>query len=220
MVWTADRSIRYPYDLDAAFQLFEKVDRTLFELTREIGEYRLELRSDMTAYEALLRSIVYQQLSGHAAGSILGRVLALYGNNFPEPKQLIDTEFDQLRACGLSQAKIKAVLDLAEKEEAGLLPAPADIEHMTDSELIDTFTTVRGIGPWTVEMLLIFSLGRSDILPATDLGVRRGFKVAFGMDEMPSPKELQQHGECWKPYRSVASWYLWRAADPKFRAVD
>ncbi len=218
MVWTSDHSTHYPYDPDIAIRHFENVDKPLFDLTREIGAYRLELRSDMTPFTALLRSIVYQQLSGHAAKAILDRVLELYDTEFPRPKQLMATSFDQLRACGLSQSKIRAVWDLAEKEDAGLLPTPAGTQSMTDSELIDAFTTVRGIGPWTVQMLLIFNLGRSDVLPDNDLGVRRGFKVAFNLDEMPSPEELKQHGECWTPYRSVASWYLWRAADPKFRS--
>lgn len=217
MVWTADHSLCYPYDPNAAIRHFETVDGTLHELIREVGEYRLELRSEMTAFDALLRSIVYQQLSGRAAASILQRVLALYGDNFPGPRQLINADYEQLRACGLSQAKISAVKDLAKRQEAGELPAAADIGRMTDSELIDAFTTVRGIGPWTVQMLLIFNLGRGDVLPINDLGVRRGFKVAFGLNEMPSPEELRQHGECWKPFRSVASWYLWRAADPEFR---
>ncbi len=220
MVWTSDCSIQYPYDPEAAIRHFENVDNLLFNLTREIGAYRLELRSDMTPFEALLRSIVYQQLSGHAAKAILDRVLELYDDEFPKPKQLIATDFDQLRACGLSQSKIRAVWDLAEKEDACLLPTPTGIQSMTDSELIDTFTTVRGIGPWTVQMLLIFNLGRSDVLPDNDLGVRRGFKVAFNLNDMPSPEELKQHGKRWKPYRSVASWYLWRAADPNFRSKD
>ena len=220
MVWTSDFSTQYPYDPDTAVRHFEKVDQPLFNLTREIGEYRLELRSDMTPFEALLRSIVYQQLSGYAAKAILGRVLELYGNEFPQPKQLITTDFDRLRACGLSQSKIRAVWDLAEKEDAGSLPTPENVQCMTDSELIDVFTTVRGIGPWTVQMLLIFNLGRSDVLPDNDLGVRRGFKVAFNLNDMPSPEELKQHGERWKPYRSVASWYLWRAADPNFRSKN
>ncbi len=220
MVWTSDCSSQYPYDPEAAIRHFEKVDGLLFNLTKEIGAYRLELRSDMTAFEALLRSIVYQQLSGHAAKAILDRVLELYDDVFPQPRQLMVTDFDQLRACGLSQSKIRAVWDLAEKEDTGLLPTPAGIRSMTDSELIDAFTTVRGIGPWTVQMLLIFNLGRSDVLPDNDLGVRRGFKVAFDLNDMPSPEELKQHGERWQPYRSVASWYLWRAADPKFRSKD
>ena len=220
MVWTTDSRIRYPYNPESAIDLFRQVDSTLFDLIDEIGEYRLELRSEMTPFQALLRSIVYQQLSGHAAGSILNRVLALYDVEFPDPGQLLATDKDELRACGLSHAKIRAVLDLAQKEADGILPSVTEVDNMSDTELIDAYTTVRGIGPWTVQMLLIFNLGRSDILPTTDLGVRRGFKVAYAMDDLPSPQELEQRGECWKPYRSVASWYLWRAADPKFRSSD
>ncbi len=215
---SAGEPTAYPEDLESAVRHFERADRILFDLITEVGDDRPEPREDQSPFQALLRSIVYQQLSGKAAGSILNRVLSLYGGEFPEPRQLIATEFDQLRSCGLSQSKIRAVVDLAQKEDAGLLPTPSEVKQMTDSELIEAFTAVRGIGPWTVQMLLIFNLGRSDVLPTTDLGVRRGFKVAYGMDDLPSFDELARHGECWKPYRSFASWYLWRAADPNFRS--
>lgn len=206
-----------PYDPEDALQHFRNVDPVLAKLTTEIGEFKLEYQRNQSPFEALLRSIVYQQLSGHAAASILNRVLALYRDAFPTPVALLDTSDDKLRGCGLSRSKIRAVKDLAEKTDLGLLPNPVEVDVMDNHAIIDAFTAVRGIGPWTVEMLLIFNLGRPDVLPATDLGVRRGFSVAFETADLPTPKELLKHGEIWKPFRSVASWYLWRAADPKFR---
>ncbi len=218
MVWSAPEPGHYPYDVAAAVEGFRSTDPVLFELIAEIGDYRLELRDSMTPFEALLRSIVYQQLSGRAADTILKRVLNLYGDDFPSPQAVLNTEDEALRSCGLSRAKTLAVKDLADKQVGNHLPKPSDIERASNQDLIDAYTVVRGIGPWTVEMLLIFNLGRSDVLPVTDLGVRRGFMVVYGGDELPSPKELGDHGERWRPYRSIASWYLWRAADAKFRA--
>ena len=205
------------YDLVAAVRHLGDADPVMAELTAEVGECGLDYSADLDPFQELLRSIVYQQLSGHAAASILNRVLGLFDSNFPTPAALLQTADDQLRSCGLSWSKIRAVKDLADKTSENLLPAPKDIAGMSSEELIKAFSTVRGIGPWTVEMLLI-SMGRPDILPATDLGVRRGFSVAYETGELPTPKELLERGECWRPFRSVASWYLWQAASPKFRA--
>lgn len=220
MAWTVEDSSQYPYDPRQALEHFQKVDQTLFDLTQEVGEYALELRWGLTPFESLLQSIVYQQLSGHAAASILDRLLAIYGHSFPAPEQVVNTPEEQIRACGLSWSKVRSVRDLANKSILGHLPAGNDIASMNDRELIKAFTVVRGIGPWTVQMLMIFNLGRPDILPVSDLGIRRGFKVAYGRDELPNANELAQAGDCWKPYRSVASWYLWRAADPQFRTDE
>ncbi len=207
-----------PYDSEAALRHLKQSDPIMAELTAEIGEYGLKSREDLTPFQALLRSIVYQQLSGHAAASILNRVLNLYGGEFPQPGALLDTPDEELRACGLSRSKVRAAKDLADKTSQNMLPTPAGIAEMESDEIIKAFTAVWGIGPWTVEMLLIFHLGHPDILPATDLGVRRGFSVAYRTEVLPAPEELLERGECWKPYRSVASWYLWQAADPKFRS--
>lgn len=208
-----------PYDPEDALRHFRSTDPVLADLTAEVGRFKLEFRTELTQFDALLRSIVYQQLSGRAAASILNRVLGLYKDSFPTPDELLETPEEKLRSCGLSQAKTRAVKDLAEKTSLGVLPTPVEIAEMSSNEIIKAFTTVRGIGPWTVEMLLIFNLGHPDILPATDLGVRRGFSVAYQSSVLPEPDELLKHGECWKPYRSVASWYLWQAADPEFRAA-
>ena len=218
MVWTADAAQPYPYDVAAAIEHFRSCDPILHAVVDQVGPYRLDFRAQMTPFEALLRSIVYQQLSGRAADTILGRLLALFGDDFPGPEQIIAMDFNAIRQCGMSQAKTRAVKDLAQKQAHGQLPAPGAAADLSDAELIEAYTQVRGIGPWTVEMLLIFNLGRADILPVTDLGIRRGFMIASGDAEMPSPKQLAAHGEKWRPYRSIASWYLWRAADPEYRA--
>ena len=206
------------YNPNDALQHFRKNDSVLAALIDEVGDFKLEKRSNLIPFEALLQSIVYQQLSGHAAASILNRVLNIYGDLYPSPQELLDTDDERLRNCGLSRSKILAVNDLAEKTIQGLLPSQSEIKGMDSEKIIDAFSQVRGIGRWTVEMLLIFNLGHSDILPTTDLGIRRGFSVAYDLQDLPEPKHLLKHGEKWKPYRSIASWYLWQAADPKFRS--
>lgn len=165
-------------------------------------------------FDALAESIVYQQLSGKAAATIWGRVRALYGTRkWLDPKQVLATPDDQLRACGLSRAKTIAVKDLAAKTIEGIVPSGARLAKMDDDEIIERLTAVRGIGRWTVEMLLLFELGRPDVWPVTDLGVRKGYTKTFGKRKLPTPKQLQKIGERWRPYRSAAAWYLWRACD-------
>jgi 3-methyladenine DNA glycosylase/8-oxoguanine DNA glycosylase len=161
-------------------------------------------------FESLLESIVYQQLTGKAAATILSRVKAIYQNQFPSPQQLIATELELLRSAGLSRAKAMSILDLAEKTYTGVLPQFADLEKMPDEEIIEKLSSVRGVGEWTVQMMLIFKLGRPDVMPIKDYGVRKGFARAFALAELPSPSQLLHHAEKWRPYRTVASWYLWR----------
>jgi DNA-3-methyladenine glycosylase II len=166
----------------------------------------------MAPFPYLLRAVTFQQLAWKAASTIHGRVLALTGDP-PTPEALLALPDDALRGAGLSRNKLAAARDLAEKTQAGLVP-PLDALHaLPDEALVERLTAVRGVGPWTVEMLLIFNLGRPDVLPVTDLGVRKGFSVLYGGDGLPSPAALRAHGERWRPWRSVASWYLWRAAD-------
>jgi DNA-3-methyladenine glycosylase II len=165
-------------------------------------------------FQALLRAIVYQQLSGKAAATIFGRVKALYpGRHGLRPAAILETPDEVLRAAGMSRAKTAAVKDLAAKTLDGTVPAVAKLHRMDDAEILSRLVGVRGIGPWTVEMLLMFRLGRPDVLPVSDLGVRRGFMLTYETGEMPHAKHLLDHAECWRPYRSVASWYLWRAVD-------
>ena len=202
------------YDPQTAIATLSEADVRMERLIERIGPFGLEVREMLSPFQALMRSIVYQQLSGKAAATIYGRVLALFpGEIPPEPQHLLDVPEDALRGAGLSRAKTAAVRDLAAKTLDGTVPSLAALRAMNDEEIILRLTAVRGVGRWTAEMLLIFRLGRPDVLPVHDLGVRRGFQRTYDLDDLPPPKTLLAHGERWKPYRSVASWYLWRAAD-------
>jgi DNA-3-methyladenine glycosylase II len=165
-------------------------------------------------FDALAESIAYQQLSGKAAATIFGRVRALYPKKkWLDPELLLATPDETLRAAGLSRAKTAALKDLAAKTIDGTVPSGRALIRMTDDEIITRLTTVRGIGRWTVEMLLLFDLGRPDVWPVDDYGVRKGFAKTFGRRKLPTPKQLMKFGEKWRPYRSVAAWYFWRALD-------
>ena len=189
-------------------------DKTLARLIKRVGPCTLSPERQRTPFQALVRSVAYQQLNGKAAETILGRVIALYPRRkFPTPEDLLATPDEKLRGAGLSRAKTAAVKDIAAKTLEGVVPNSRAIAKLSNEEIIARITTVRGVGPWTVEMLLMFTLGREDVLPATDFGVRKGFALTFGLKEMPSPKELHAHGEKWRPHRTTASWYLWRAVD-------
>jgi len=165
-------------------------------------------------YEALVRAIAHQQVHGRAAEAILGRFIALYpGHAFPPAAQVLDTPVEALRACGLSGSKVAAIRDIAEKSVGGLVPTRKVAARLADEVLIERLVQIRGVGRWTVEMLLIFTLGRTDVLPVDDFGVREGWRVATGAEAQIKPKELAAIGEAWGPWRSIAAWYLWRAAD-------
>lgn len=171
-------------------------------------------------YEALVRAIAHQQVHGRAAEAILGRFLALHPTQaFPSPETVLATSAEAMRACGFSQSKIAAIRDIAEKSVGGLVPTRAGCAQLSDAALIERLVAIRGVGRWTVEMLLIFTLGRPDILPVDDFGVREGWKVAAGLEVQPKPKELAAIGESWAPWRSVAAWYLWRTADAAKRST-
>lgn len=204
--------MRPPYDIDAALAALAE-DPPLAALIERIGDYRLALRDMQSPFLGLLRAIVFQQLSGKAATTIHNRLRAMFPDQTPTPATLLAMSGDQLRAVGLSHGKIAAARDLALKTVAGVVP-PADVlTAMHDDEIVERLVTVRGIGRWTVEMLLIFNLGRPDVLPIHDLGIRKGFMLTYGLDALPAPASVGTHGERWAPYRSVASWYLWRATD-------
>lgn len=172
-------------------------------------------------FDALAESIAYQQLSGKAAATIWGRVRALYGKRKAlDPAEVLETPEEKLRACGLSRSKIAALKDLAAKTVDGTVPNRRELLRMTDEEIIERITKVRGIGRWTVEMLLLFELGRLDVWPVADYGVLKGFAKTFGKRKLPKPKQFAKIGDKWRPYRSVAAWYFWRALDaPKAPAT-
>jgi 3-methyladenine DNA glycosylase/8-oxoguanine DNA glycosylase len=161
-------------------------------------------------FDVLLRAIVYQQLNGRAASTILGRVQALFPGNRPTPQALLALGDEPLRAAGLSRNKLASIRDLAAKTLDGTVPTPARARLLSDADLLARLTAVRGIGPWTVHMLLMFDLGRPDVLPTGDYGVRTGFQKLHRKRRQPTPAELERHARRWQPYRSVASWYLWR----------
>ncbi|MFN7943667.1 MAG: DNA-3-methyladenine glycosylase [Thermoanaerobaculia bacterium] len=203
-----------PFDLAVARDHVARRDRALARVIRKVGDCRLEIAARQTPYEALLESIVYQQLSGKAAASIWGKLCTRFGaRRGPKPEQVAGATLEQLRAVGLSRSKAAAAQDLAKKAIAGEIPTRAAALRMSDDELVELLTEVRGIGRWTVEMFLIFTLGRPDVLPLDDYGVRKGFAQVQGRSVLPKPKELANAGERWRPYRTVASWYLWRAND-------
>ena len=188
-----------------------------------VGPFALRVKSAHSPFEALLEAIIYQQLHGKAAATILGRLLTAFGDLHPQPEQLLAVPDEFLRAAGISRNKILALRDLAQKTIDGTVPAIARIRRMPDAEILERLTAVRGIGVWTVEMLLIFRLGRPDIFPVTDYGVRKGFLLTFGRKNigvkpivaamLPRPEDMLRRAERWRPWRSVASWYLWRACD-------
>ena len=199
----------------AAARALGKADPLLGRLIKRVGPCRLELDAIQSPFAALAEAIVYQQLNGRAASTIHGRFLALFRpRRVPSPDGVLAAPHEALRAAGLSRAKIAALTDLAAKTIDGTVPPLRELRRMGEEEIVERLTRVRGIGRWTVEMLLIFRLGRPDVLPAGDYGIRKGFARAFRTRLLPTPRQVLRRGERWRPYRSVASWYLWRALDP------
>lgn len=181
----------------------------------QYGSGRYEVAKADSPFRALARSIAFQQLSGKAAGTIHRRFEALFLPDVPEPEQTTALGFEALRSCGLSSAKSLAILDLARHQEAGLLPSRRRMAGMSDGEITQRFTRVRGIGPWTVQMYLIFHLGRPDVMPPADLAIQKGVQSIFGLERLPSPKEVMSQTAHLSPFRSAAAWYLWRASEQK-----
>jgi DNA-3-methyladenine glycosylase II len=197
-----------------ALQHLSSADKVLARLIRKVGPCTLKPKRRRQPFEALVTAVTHQQLNGTAAMTILKRVIALYpGKRFPTPQDLLATPNEKLRAAGLSRAKTAAIKDIAAKTLEGVVPSSREISKMGDTEIVQRLTSVRGVGPWTVEMLLMFTLGRFDVLPTTDYGVRKGFALIYGLKDLPTPKELLAHGEKWRPHRTTASWYLWRALE-------
>jgi DNA-3-methyladenine glycosylase II len=202
------------YDPDVACRHLGLADPRLGQLIAQVGEFTMRPRLTHSLFVTLLRSIVYQQLSGRAAATILGRVIRLSApRRFPTPRDLLELPAERLREAGLSAAKTAAVRDLAARTLDGTVPPLARIRRMSDEEVIEQLTLVRGIGRWTVEMLLMFRLGRPDVFPIDDLGVRKGFGRVFLKGKLPEPSVMLRRGEKWRPYRSVATWYLYRALE-------
>ncbi|MBS0181103.1 MAG: DNA-3-methyladenine glycosylase 2 family protein [Nitrospira sp.] len=198
-----------------------KVDPVMRRLIEEIGPFTLKPKGRRSPFESLVRAIAYQQLHDKAAESILKRFIALFpGRRFPRPDELLAMHMRSVRKAGFSGPKILALRDLAAKTLDGTVPTNRTIRQLADEAIIRRLIEVRGIGQWTVEMLLIFQLGRPDVLPVDDFGLRNGFRIAYRRLMMPTPKQLLQYGERWRPYRTAAAWYLWRAADREKRAME
>ena len=201
-----------PFDHIEAHSFLSRTDAHLARLIEQVGSFHFKLDECDSVYESLLEAIAYQSISGKAAATIFARVRALGSNgNCPTPQELLRVKTAALRKAGLSHAKIAAARDLAQKTIDGVVPSLADAEKMSDEELVKRLISVRGIGAWTVEMFLIFRLGRPDVLPIHDYGVQKGFALTYRKRRIPKPKELLKFGERWRPWRTVASWYMWRA---------
>jgi methylated-DNA-[protein]-cysteine S-methyltransferase len=209
----------FGFDVDGAVAHLRAADPALGRLIETVGPFAMGLQRTTSLFVALAQAIVYQQLTAKAAGTIFGRVQALFsgGRRGPTPAQILAASDEQLRGAGLSRGKLLALRDLAAKARAGEIPRLADIHRMEDEAIVERLVQVRGIGRWTVQMLLIFRLGRPDVLPVDDYGIRKGFAATFHRGkkraQLPTPKEVAARGARWKPYCTVASWYLWRAVD-------
>lgn len=210
------------YDAALACRELAATDPVLGRLIERAGPFALRLKSQHSPFEALVEAIIYQQLHGKAAAAILKRLLEFFGDLHPAPEHLLQAPEERLRGCGLSANKLLALRDLAAKTLDGTVPTLAQIRRMDNDEIIERLTAVRGVGQWTVEMLLIFRLGRPDVFPVSDYGVRKGFALTFhrlpkskpfDASMLANPADMLKRAERWKPWRSVASWYLWRACD-------
>jgi methylated-DNA-[protein]-cysteine S-methyltransferase len=206
----------FAFDPNEAVRVLRGVDARMAALIDTVGPFAMRLKRTTSIFHALAEAVVYQQLNGRAAATIFARVSALFPGGHEEltPAHVLKASEAKLRGAGLSRNKFLSLRDLAEKAKAREIPTLSEVHAMDDETIIERLTAVRGIGRWTVEMLLMFRLGRPDILPVDDYGVRKGYSVAYGKRAMPTPRVLAKFGERYAPFRSVASWYLWRAADP------
>lgn len=204
---------RLDFDPNVAVEHLRTSDTALARAIDTIGPFRIERARRPSIFVALAEAIVYQQLTGKAAATIYGRVCALFPEaGGPTADGILGASDEELRGAGLSRSKMLSLRDLARRAAGGEIPTPSEICRMEDEAIIARLTQIRGIGRWTAEMLLIFHLGRPDVLPADDYGIRKGFAIVYSR-ELPSPKELAAYGARWKPYRTVASWYLWRVVE-------
>jgi 3-methyladenine DNA glycosylase/8-oxoguanine DNA glycosylase len=203
------------FDARDAVEHLRTSDAALARVIDAVGPFDLQLKTTPSLFGALAEAIVYQQLTGKAAATIYGRVCALFPRaaDGPTAAHILRVSDAKLRSAGLSRPKLLALRDLARRSAAGDIPTLAAVQGMEDEAIVEQLTAVRGIGRWTVQMLLIFRLGRPDVLPADDYGIRKGFAIAFKKRSLPARQDVEKRGARWKPYRTVASWYLWRAVE-------
>jgi 3-methyladenine DNA glycosylase/8-oxoguanine DNA glycosylase len=203
------------FDASAALTHLRGADPALGRAIDALGPFRMRVTATSSVFLALAEAIVYQQLSTRAAATIFARVCALFPRTAesPTPRQVLRASDAALRGAGLSRAKLLSLRDLARRAHEGTLPTMAEVQALDDETVIERLSEVRGIGRWTAQMLLMFRLGRPDVLPVDDYGLRQGFAIAFRKRALPTPQELARRGARWKPYRTAASWYLWRALE-------
>lgn len=204
------RRRRPPYDVEKARRHLMKADPVMREIVKRVGPFALEMRGQ--PYESLLRAILYQQLAGPAAAAIERRFLALFDNAIPRPHAIIALTDEQFRSAGVSRQKAGYMRSLAEHVSGGHV-TDRQLRRASDEKVIELVTEIKGIGRWTADMLLLFCLGRPDVLPVGDLGVRASMKAAYGLAELPSPAAMEEIARPWRPYRSAGAWYLWRRGD-------
>jgi len=205
-------SMSLQYKPETARRRIKNADPVMACLIKRVGPFKMETEFELSPFEALLRAIVHQQLSMKSAAAIHARVTALFGEHI-RPRSLLRMDDATLRAAGLSTAKVLAVKDLAARQLDGTVPELSVLQQESNEAIIERLCSVRGVGRWTVQMMLIFKLGRPDVLPVADLGVRKGYQFAYATPALPTAAELFEASEKWAPYRSVASWYLWRACE-------
>ena len=209
-----NETISLPFDHIKAHEHLSQIDKRLARVIEKTGAFRFTLDECDSVYESLLEAITHQSISGRAARTIFERIKALGSNGLcPTPLEILALPIQKLREAGLSNAKAAAMKDLAQKTIDGVVPTLEEAGKLSDEELVKRLISVRGIGAWTVEMFLIFRLGRPDVLPIHDYGVQKGFALTYGKKVIPKPRELAAFGERWRPYRTIASWYLWRAIE-------
>lgn len=208
----AEITLAHPTATRRAVRHLKRVDPVLGRVIAQVGSCRLRLRVDGVPFDHVLRAIIYQQLSGKAAATIHGRVQALFGGRAPTPDELAATSSARLRRAGLSRQKLGYLKDLALKAQSGAVPFDA-LEALPDEAVIEALTAIRGVGVWTAQMFLMFRLGRLDVLPVLDLGIQKGMRQTYGLRRVPTAAQMERIAAVWRPYRSVACWYLWRSLE-------
>jgi 3-methyladenine DNA glycosylase/8-oxoguanine DNA glycosylase len=209
-----DRRGKPLVDYAAALQQLAQADAKLGELIGKVGPFTLEPRPLTNVYASLGTSILRQQVSGKAADAIHARLNGLFASkDFPPAAALARSTAEHLRTAGVSGAKARAIIELAQQADQGLVPTPKELHQLSDDQVVEALTIHRGIGRWTVEMMLMFRMGRTDVFPIDDYGVRKGFQLTFRKRELPRPRAMLPRAEAWRPFRTIAAWYLWRALE-------
>ena len=201
-----DRNIKYK----EASDFLSKIDSDWEILIKKIGVFSPKISHDLEPYQSLIKSVIFQQLHPKAGNAIFGRFLLIFNNKFPDDKSILERSTIEIKSCGLSQNKVSTIMDIAFLSKNMTLPVSVDIIKMGDDEIIKLLTKIKGIGEWTVQMLLIFNLGRLDIIPQNDLAIRKNYQKLKRLTKPITPQEITKISSIWSPYRSVASWYLWQ----------